>query len=268
MKKQLISLMMTFWMFSCDAKITEVNTMKEVFEHLAHVDAKTWAIFDIDMVLIQPSDPAFQMPNVKRFGPICKRIVQNMSPDKKRIFLDLMTVRSDPILVDASTPLLLMQLKEKGAAVMALTASFTGSFGSIDNMEKWRTQHLRRLGIDFSKSAPHTSPVLFNNLASYRGNFPNYVEGILFANGKVVSKGEALLSFIEKTQLMPEKILFVDDLEENLKSLEEAIKTLGKPIEYHGLHYHGAKEYPSEQISEKEFEARWETLAEEALGIE
>lgn len=269
MKKQLITLMMTtFWMFSCDAKITGVNTMKEVFEQFTQVDAKTWAIFDIDMVLIQPSDPAFQMPNVKRFGPVCKRIVQNLSPEKKRIFLDLMTVSSDPILVDASTPSLLQELRDKGAAVMALTASFTGSFGSIDKMETWRTQHLRRLGIDFSRSAPYAKSLSFNHLASFRGNFPSYIDGVLFVNGKAVSKGEAFLAFIEQTQLLPERVIFVDDLEENLKSVEEAIQTLGKPIEYHGLHYHGAKEYPSQQISEKEFESRWQALAEEALGIE
>lgn len=134
-------------------------------------------------------------------------------------------------------------------------------------MEHWRVNSLRCLGIDFSQSAPYKEPLMFDNLASYRGYYSNYINGILFVNGTVVSKGDAFLSFIEKTKLLPEKIIFVDDREDNLKSLEAAIQSFSKPIQYHGLHYIGAQKYPSQMISEEEFEARWQKLASEAKEL-
>ncbi len=254
--------------FSCHAEITQVNDMKEVSKYFTNADSKTLAIFDVDMVLVQPSDPAFQMTNMKRFGAISKRIMKEVPADKQMMFLSLMTISSDPVLIDDATPQFLKQIIQKGIPAMALTANLTGSFGKIKNMEEWRVDSLRCLGVDFSESAPYKSPLVFDNLASYRGYYSNYLNGILFVNGIVVSKGDAFLSFIEKTNLSPERIIFIDDREDNLKSLEAAIKKLNKPIEYHGLHYIGAQKYPSKMISEEEFESRWQQLALQANQLD
>lgn len=253
--------------FSCHAEITQVNDMKEAFEYLADADSKTLAIFDVDMVLVQPSDPAFQMANMKRFGAISKRIMKEVPADKQMMLLSLMTISSDPVLIDDSTPQFLKQIMQRGIPAMALTANLTGSFGTIKNMEQWRVNSLRCLGIDFAESAPYKMPLVFDDLASYRGYYSNYLNGILFVNGTVVSKGDVFLSFIEKTKLSPERIIFIDDREDNLQSLEAALQKLGKPIEYHGLHYIGAQKYPSQMISEEEFETRWQKLALEAKGL-
>jgi len=259
---------MTLLAFSCHAEIKQINDMKEVFEYLANADSKTLVIFDVDMVLVQPKDPAFQMANMKRFGTISKRIMKEVPPEKQMMFLSLMTISSDPVLIDDSTPQLLKQIIQKGIPAMALTANLTGSFGTIKNMEQWRINSLRCLGIDFSESAPYKAPLMFDNLASYRGYYSNYLNGILFVNGTVVSKGDALLSFIEKTKLSPEIIVAIDDREDNLKSLEAAIQKLDKPIKYHGLHYTGAQKYPSKMISEEDFESRWQQLALQAKQLD
>lgn len=261
MKKFYLTVLMTLVAFSCHAEIRQVSDMKEVFEYFTEADSKTLAIFDVDMVLVQPSDPAFQMANMKRFGAISKRIMKEVPTEKQMMFLSLMTISSDPVLIDNSTPQFLKQIIQKGIPTMALTANLTGSFGTIRNMEQWRVNSLRCLGIDFSESAPYKAPLMFDNLASYRGYYSNYLNGILFVNGTVVSKGDAFLSFIEKTKLSPERIIFIDDREDNLKSLEAAIQKLDQPIEYHGLHYIGAQKYPSKMISEEEFESRWLELA-------
>lgn len=118
--------------------------------------------------LIQPSDPAFQMANMKCFGAISKRIMKEVPTEKQMMFLSLMTISSDPVLIDNSTPQFLKQIIQKGIPVMALTANLTGSFGTIRNMEQWRVNSLRCLGIDFSESAPYKALL---NLASYRGYY-------------------------------------------------------------------------------------------------
>lgn len=268
MKKFYLTILMTLVAFSCHAEIRQVSDMKEVFEYFTEADSKTLAIFDVDMVLVQPSDPAFQMANMKRFGAISKRIMKEVPTGKQMMFLSLMTISSDPVLIDNSTPQFLKQIIQKGIPTMALTANLTGSFGTIRNMEQWRVNSLRCLGIDFSESTPYKAPLMFDNLASYRGYYSNYLNGILFVNGTVVSKGDAFLSFIEKTKLSPERIIFIDDREDNLKSLEAAIQKLDRPIEYHGLHYIGAQKYPSKMISEEEFESRWQQLALQAKQLD
>lgn len=261
MNKFYLTILMTLSIFSCYAQITQVNDMKEVSDYLNTADSKTLVIFDVDMVLVQPSDPAFQMANMKRFGAISKRIMKEVPADRQMMFLSLMTISSKPVLIDENTPQLLKSIIQKGVPAIALTANLTGSFGPIKNMEEWRIKTLKLLGIDFTKSAPYQKQLVFNNLPSYRGNYSTYLDGVLFVNGTTVSKGDAFLSFLQKTEFLPEKIVFIDDREDNLKSLEVAIQKLDRPIEYCGLHFLGAQKYPSKIISEEEFESRWQQLA-------
>jgi hypothetical protein len=242
--------------------------MKEVTDYFNTADSKTLAIFDVDMVLVQPSDPAFQMANMKRFGGVAKRIMKDVPAEKQMIFLSLMTISSEPVLIDECTPQFLNSLSQRGIPMIALTANLTGAFGSVKNMETWRIQHLKLLGIDFTKSAPYQQPFIFNDLASYRDNYSTYHDGVLFVNGTTVSKGDAFLSFLIKTDFLPNKIIFIDDREDNLKSLEAAIQKLDHRIEYQGLHFLGAQKYPSKIISEEEFEARWQQLALQASELD
>lgn len=262
------TILMTLCIFSCHAQIIQVNDMKEVSNYFNTANSKTLALFDVDMVLIQPSDPAFQMANMKRFGTLSKRIMKDVPAEKQMMFLSLMTTSSEPVLIDECTPQFLNSLSQRGIPMIALTANLTGSFGPIKNMEKWRIQTLKLLGIDFTKSAPYQQSLLFNDLSPYRGNYSTYLDGVLFVNGTTVSKGDAFLSFMKKTGVSPNKIIFIDDREENLKSLEAAIQKLDRPIEYQGLHFLGAQKYPSKTISEEEFEARWQQLASQAKELD
>jgi len=267
MKKIFLTFFITFSIFACHAQITQVNDMEEVFSAFSNADAKTLAIFDVDMVLVQPSDPAFQMANMKRFSTISKRIMKEIPADKQMLFLSLMTISSTPVLIDERIPKFFDQIIQKGIPTIALTANLTGKLGIIQKMEQWRIDSLRQLGIDFSMTAPCQTPLVFDDLAPYRGNYSTYLNGVLFVNGTSVSKGEAFLSFLEKTGLSPNKVIFIDDREENLKSLETAIQKLDKSIDYHGLHYLGAQKYPSKMISEEEFESRWQKLASQAIEL-
>ncbi len=258
---------MTIGTFACYAQIREINDMKEVFDAFNDADSKTLAIFDVDMVLIQPSDPAFQMANMKQYSAICKRIMKEIPTNKHMVFLSLMTTSSNSILIDDRIPQFIGKIIQRGVAVMALTANLTGKFNTISKMEQWRVDELRQLGIDFSKTAPCGRSLVLDDLASYRGNYSTYLNGILFVNGTTVSKGEAFLSFLKKTNFAPNKVIFVDDREDNLKSLEAAIQKLDRSIEYQGIHYLGAQNYPSKIISEEEFECRWQKLASKTKEI-
>ncbi|MBN9377231.1 MAG: hypothetical protein BGO14_09060 [Chlamydiales bacterium 38-26] len=268
MRSYYFTIFMTLCIFSCHAQMIQVNDMKEVMEYFNTANSKTLAIFDVDMVLVQPSDPAFQMANMKRFGAVLKCIMKEVPVEKQMMFLSLMTISTEPVLIDECTPQFLNSLWQRGVPTIALTANLTGTFGPIKNMENWRIQNLKVLGIDFSQAAPFQKSFIFNDLASYRDNYSTYIDGVLFVNGTSVSKGDAFLSFLKKTNFLPEKIIFIDDREDNLKSLEAAIQTLDHPIEYQGLHFLGAQKYPSKSISEEEFEAKWQTLAKQVKELD
>lgn len=267
MQKFGLTILMMLCICLVHAQITQVDDMEDVFRYFNDADSKTLAIFDVDMVLVQPSDPAFQMVNMKRFSSIVKCVMKEVPPDKLMMFLSLMTVQSPSVLIDARTPHFLQEIMGKGIAAMGLTANLTGRFDCINNMAQWRVDRLQELGIDFSKNAPYQAPIVFDELASYRGNYSTYLDGVLFVNGTVLSKGEVFLSFLKKTNVSPDKIIFIDDREDNLKSVEAAIQKLGKPIEYIGLHYSGAQTYPSLLISEEEFTLRWQKLAAEVKEL-
>lgn len=266
--KLLKMLLLVLPFFTCNAEITQVDDMAKVFDYFNEANANTLGVFDIDMVLTQPSDPAFQMANMKRFSSIAKKIMLKIPEDKRIAFLSLMSISSDLILIDNRTPHLLLQLAGKGIPAIALTANLTGEFASIKNMETWKIKHLRILGIDFSKNNFHKEQIIFKDLPSFRGNYSVYTEGIIFVNGTRCSKGEALLAFFEKIGAYPKEVIFVDDREENLKSVEASLQKVNRVIKFTGIHYVGAKQFLSEQISEGQFEARWSELAEQALTID
>ena len=69
---------------------------------------------------------------MKRFGGISKQIMKEIPSEKLMMFLSLMTVSSDPILIDECTPPFLSSLSQKGIPTIALTANLTGSFGPIE----------------------------------------------------------------------------------------------------------------------------------------
>lgn len=265
--KVLLVIFMFFTSAFGHAEILKVDAMKELFSHFKHADQKTLALFDVDMVLLQPKDPAFQLKNMKRFRSIVKKILEEVPKEKQMLFLSWITVRSDMMLVDPEIPLYLQQLMDQDVPVMALTANLTGELGRISNMEKWRVENLRSLGIDFSKAAPYSIPLQFNDLPTYRGYYCSYLEGVLFSNGSNVTKGDLLCSFFEKSGFIPEKVIFVDDREENLRDVEMALLNRNSSTEFLGIHFLGAEQFPSSELSEEEFTASWTRLLKEVSQI-
>jgi hypothetical protein len=258
----------TLAVIHCHGEISQVNTMQEVVEVFKEADQKTLALFDIDMVILQPQEPAFQMANMKRYSPIIKKVMQQIPGDKKDVFLILTTLNSGSVLIDGKMNSLLDDLTAKGVSKMALTGNFTGKFGNIESMEEWKIQRLKSHRIDFSKGAPHYKQIVFRNLPSYRDNYSTYTSGILFVNGSVCSKGEALIAFLKETGLKPEKVIFIDDREEHVKSVQACLEQFHPSIRFKGLHYTGAKDYPSQEISAEQFEARWQEVADQALKVQ
>jgi len=92
--------------------------------------------------------------------------------------------------------------------------------------------HLASINIDLRKSQPISEQLEIKLLH----DTANYQNGILFVGAS--SKGDALKGFLDKTGLRPEKIVFADDKQQHITTMEQVF---GKgPIPYIGFRYGGA----------------------------
>lgn len=179
-----------------------------------------------------------------------------------------MALDTDAILIDEQTPCYLHELYSQGIPTIALTSNLTGQLAHVANLESRKSQVLQKFGIDFSASAPFPEPIIFYDLPTYRGNHSVFTKGILFANGYTCPKGDVLVQFLQVAAQCPQRIVFIDDRKENLQNVEQALQKYDPSIQFEGLHYLGAKDYPSPIIEEKEFEARWIAIANQAMRLE
>lgn len=60
-------------------------------------------------------------------------------------------------------------------------------------------------------------------------------------------------------------MIFIDDREDNLLSVQSALQQLGLAIEFEGLLFTGAMNYPSQEITAEQFEMRWQELVKQAV---
>lgn len=262
--KQLLATL--FAVSCCHATITEVKSLDELMPYFEKANSKTLALFDIDMVLMQPQDPAFQMANMGKFRSIVKETLADLTPEQKDLSLALMVLGSPSQLVDTRFPAFLQTLQRRSIPLMALTSNLTGSFAGVEDLAEWKISRLESLGIDFQAMSPVKEALVFDTLPCFRGSFSCYRQGVLFVNGSHISKGEALVHFLEKSSLKPEAIIFVDDREENVQSVQEALSVKYPEIAFTGLHFTAAKHSPSLPLSEEAFCQKWQKVKKEVLA--
>lgn len=123
-------------------------------------------------------------------------------------------------LIEEDAPSVVASLQEKGFPVMILTTRG-------DSVSRATRLQLLSAGIDMTKSPVHKDALFLQHLPDV-----HFVDGILFANGR--NKGACLISFLHQIGYTPKRILFIDDKQASLKSVEEVEK---EGITFLGLRY-------------------------------
>jgi hypothetical protein len=235
---------------------TEVaNSMQAVQSIFEQSTGETLGLFDIDMVLIQTSVPAFQMANMKEHKAALKALLEPLSPLEKDMTLMLTLRQGHAILVEPQTPGILNNIRQHQNKLIAFTSTLTGQWGDINDGIAFRAKQLKSVDIDFSASFPLTKPLIFNQIKPYRNQHPEFKQGILAANGE--QKGAALIAFLQKIDYKPNTIIFVDDREKNIQDVEKSLSQYNAKIKFIGIIYKGAERYPSERIDETSFKKAW-----------
>ncbi|MDF2578133.1 MAG: putative secreted protein [Chlamydiales bacterium] len=236
---------------SIEARIEILHTFHELptyFSRSSSPSDEILGILDVDLVLTQPSDPAFQMATANRYAPILQELLQPLTKEQKHLLFHLLVTENIPILIEEESPVIVKKL-QSDFPIIALTGSggVTLNLDEEVKFEEWRLNDLRRLGFDFSNAFPQSSLCL---------------DGILFSNG-AENKGRVLINFLQEVKYKPHKIVFVDDLKENLESVEKILQETFSDIEFIGLYYVGATNYPSQYVDADLFRSKLQAVIEQ-----
>ena len=225
--------------------------------------------FDIDLTLTIPTHKAVQIPNIIKNQHSFKKITENLTSIQQDLMITLATKLIAQKLIEPDSCTILQSLQESGIKIIAFSAALTGSLANIKRLEEWRYITLKNLGIDFSNSFPHIDNTIFKNIPPYLGNYPVFYKGILSANGRTKnsSKGDVLVSFLEKSKLIPKMIILVDDTKQNIDDVEDSLKLYNSQINFLGLEYLAGKFYTDGEISEEDFINFWTNCANKAQDI-
>lgn len=252
------------------AAIEKVSSMQEVRSKFESVHPEhTLGIFDLDLVLTIPKNPALQEKNLKLHSEIYQKIMDSLTPLEKDYAGNMKNTVSGSYLVEKGTPLIIKDLQKKGIKFIGLTATMCGRLGQVQCLEEKRYQELLDFGIDFSDSFKEIGTAVFSNLNRFNHCYPAFRSGILYSNGEQSKnkKGTVLIELLKKTRSKHKTVIFVDDKLSNLQSVEESLKQYDPTIQYLGLEYTGAEKFPSPQIDSQTFLQTWETLRQQAKEL-
>jgi hypothetical protein len=162
---------------------------------------------------------------------------------------------------------IIKKLQSRNIKVIVLTHMRSGECYTIKNMEKWRFEQLRDMAIDLSQ--PNLPNFVIESLPAELGEQPVFYNGVL-ATGRKYSKGEVLSAFLTQANLVPNKIIFLDDHKEHVVSVKEEMAKKGIPCK--AFHYAGAAHKHAEktdfEIARQQFDHLFEYeewLSEEAV---
>ncbi|OGV47968.1 MAG: hypothetical protein A3F46_00825 [Legionellales bacterium RIFCSPHIGHO2_12_FULL_42_9] len=244
------------------ANIIETKEYSVVYATLNTSDENTLVVFDVDEVLLTPSDQILQYKTYanEKLGLIAEQVGL---PE----FWNLMSIlfMQRPVQhVDLGFVSLLRELQNRRVKVIALTNCSTSGFGQMASMKDWRLNELKNLDYHFDHSWQNTPEKIFEDLPTeVADTFPIFDQGVLFTNN--VPKGQVLQSFLDHYEYHPSKIVFIDDRLDYINSVGEIAKTAAIP--YVGIHYTAADIGNNSDICEKRVSLQLDVLVKEKIWL-
>lgn len=232
------SLLYIFSAFFCifgqlHAEIHHCKTIQEVLPYLEQTTPNTLVVFDLDDTLITKTDKVLRPP-AKDYHMGCYfKLIQKVKFDQIVHYISIIETTAQPELVDPSWPSIIADLQKITPYVMAHTAAFPKKMGIIENFPEFRHQLLAALGIDFSPVSAIYPNVELTELDHIPNVHPVFHAGMLFSEN--YAKGEALGTFMNHYKVTPEKVIVVDDLTNNLRTIEREMNKRGIP--FVGIHF-------------------------------
>ncbi|WP_010298925.1 DUF2608 domain-containing protein [Candidatus Odyssella thessalonicensis] len=256
-------LIILFFCNLCFADIIQTSDIKCIETTLQSADQDTLVIFDIDDVLLFPKDQILRSENRKYLKELSSRLERLVGEEEAQLLYSIIFEQRQNGPVDPKMRDLISNLQSQGIKVLALTNCFTGAFGKIKSLEEWRCHELHKHGYHFDQSWPALKAKQFhdlnkqeNGLSTKNNSIPMFIRGTVFTSS--VSKGKALQAFLKYAQLSPKRIIFIDDKERHLKSVQRV--ALAHNISFTGIKYTAADDLAREALNKQRAELQFEVL--------
>ena len=240
--------------------IISTKSWKEIETYCKAVSSGTWVIWDVDGTLIYADDIVFASPEEIYCDYFKQAKLHELQGGKNREkqdkFQDLwyqLRISLPTYLMDKRVPDTIHELQQRNITTFALTCLLAQT--KYRNCTDWREQQLRAYGIDFSQAFPGTSLMKFEDIPLNGEEIvgsPELLHGIFYTHH--CDKGKCLQSLLKQWPYKPKSILFVDDVLQNLQSVEKVAQTWD--IAFVGIFYQKNQDFS--KSSDAHFIERWE----------
>ncbi len=212
------------------SEIIRTDNLETIKSACVEANSQTLVIFDMDNVLTESTERAFQAdlyPRIKKIVDQYREQVKKMSPSDQEKLKGVQW-KIPVCLVDNGMPLLIKSLQDREIKALMLTANPHGRIASVNSIEDLCDSRLRALGIDFGKSwySVDIKPCFNTDLTIFH-------KGEIFT---LESKEVALKRFLEHIpEYKFQKIIFVDDKRKNLEKVKNMAEKSG--MDFVGIEY-------------------------------
>lgn len=243
----------------------KVSSEKTEFMTIADADAlakiltrankDTLVVFDVDMVLLNTKEVVFQIPNLDLHNEIISSIESQYGHEEFDYLVHCALVRIEFELLHPAMSEMVERLQTLNIPTMACTALLSGLIDSKHDMMEWRTKQLAMFDIDFSITAPDDSDFQAIKFPTYRGNIPQYKNGVMITNGEhsLTHKGMVLISLLSTIPTMPQQIIMIDDKMRNLENIQMSLDEIGYEGNYLAVEFTAAKYVDCPIVTPEEF---------------
>lgn len=243
------------------SKIITTHTLEPIELSLKDADQTTLVIFDVDDVLLMPTDSIYLISRGDYFNNIMEDFKKRYTEDQIEKMINAIMIGRPVKIVDSKIISIIKSLQKNDIPVMALTALSTGAFDNNKSFVEWRIQQLKEVDITFNNKWNALNSKKFTNLKAI--NPPEYKGGILFSSG--IPKGDILQSFLFECNLKPKRIIFLDDRRNNLESVKKFCDAAG--IEFLGFEYTAVKEIKPADVDLKRAALQIEILQRKLIWL-
>ncbi|NRB10566.1 MAG: DUF2608 domain-containing protein [Rickettsiaceae bacterium] len=218
-----------FYTKICTAEIIIANDISTIEKQLLEADENTLILFDVDQVLITPTDEYNRKISIRK--DLYRALEKKYPRQQLKVILSDYYRKRTVKLVNPKIINLLQQLKQRKIPFTALTAWNTGTYGTIEAIENYRFKELNQVSISFID----TSPFPDTNFPEVQGTdgVPMIMQGAILT--ALVDKAIVLKQALKTSNINPKKIIFIDDRIKYVKSVEKMCAK--ENIDYVGIHY-------------------------------
>ncbi|MFY9590281.1 DUF2608 domain-containing protein [Rickettsia endosymbiont of Halotydeus destructor] len=237
-------------------KITKVHDFKEIAENIEQANHNSLVLFDIDDVVVMDTDEYRLTHDYRK--ELFNKIEKRLSKQQCELLISVILKDRKARFVNPDIINIFDVLKQNKIPTMGLTKLATGKFGIIEDMIEWRIKELNELGVNFAGLTPLDDEILIKDFDAGYG-VPTLKEGVIYT--AEYDKGSVLEYILREKNYCPKSIIFIDDILENLESLQKMCNDL--QINYYGFEFTGSAIIPEPDLDEQLEQIRFEILEKE-----